>query len=44
MRLRNMWVSALGLALAASIVACGGGSKETSTSGEPAAPAATPAA
>ena len=28
MRLRNMWVSALGLTLAASIVACGG-SKET---------------
>jgi len=29
MRLRNMWVSALGFTLAASIVACGGGSKET---------------
>ena len=29
MRLRNMWVSALGITLAASIVACGGGSKET---------------
>ena len=38
MRLRNMWVSALGLSLAASLVACGGGNK--STSSEPAAPAA----
>ena len=28
MRLRNIWVSTLGLALAASIVACGGGSVE----------------
>src|SRR4051812_9617014 len=27
MRLRNVWVGALGLALAASIAACGGGSK-----------------
>src|SRR4051812_31050254 len=38
MRLRSMWVSALGLTLAASVVACGGGSKET------AAPADTSAA
>ncbi len=38
MRLRSMWVSALGLTLAASVVACGGGSKET------AAPAETSAA
>jgi hypothetical protein len=29
MRLRSMWVSALGLMLAASVMACGGGSKET---------------
>ncbi len=36
MRLRNVWVSALGLSLAASVVACGGGNKETSfTSAEP---------
>ena len=28
MRLRSMWVSALGLMLAASVVACGGGSKD----------------
>jgi plastocyanin len=39
MRLRNIWVSTLGLALTATI-ACGGGSQ--STSQEPAAPAGTP--
>ena len=38
MRLRNVWVSALGLSLAASVVACGGG-KETAN-----APAESPAA
>ena len=43
MRLRNIWVSLLGLALAASVVACGGGSETSSTSAEPAAPAAAPA-
>ena len=37
MRLRTMWVSALGLTLAASVVACGGGSKETSAPAESAA-------
>jgi plastocyanin len=37
MRLRNMWVSTLGVTLAASVWACGGGSQ--STSSEPAAPA-----
>ena len=37
MRLRSMWVSALGLMLAASVMACGGGSKETPA--ETAAPA-----
>ena len=36
MRLRNVWVSVIGLSLAASVVACGGGTKETSfTSAEP---------
>ena len=40
MRLRNVWVGTLGLALAVT-VACGGGSQ--STSSEPAAPAGTPA-
>jgi Carboxypeptidase regulatory-like domain len=39
MRLRSMWVSALGLALAASVVACGGGNKETA--GAPAESAAS---
>jgi plastocyanin len=41
MRLRNIWVSTLGLTLAASIMACGGSNQ--STSSEPSAPAATPA-
>ena len=40
MRVRNVWVCTLGLALATSI-ACGGGSN-SSTSSEPASPAATP--
>jgi len=34
MRLRSMWVSVLGLTLAASVVACGGGSKETAAPAE----------
>jgi plastocyanin len=42
MRLRNIWVQALGIALGASLAACGGGSQETTTT--TAAPAATPAA
>jgi hypothetical protein len=41
MRLRNVWVCTLGLALATSVAACGGGSN-SSTSKEPSAPAATP--
>jgi plastocyanin len=41
MRLRNTWVGTLGLALAASVVACGGGSN-SSTSTPPSSPAATP--
>ena len=45
MRLRNAWVGCtVAVALAASVVACGGGSKEaSSTSAEPSAPAGTPA-
>ena len=40
MRLRNAWVSALGLSLAATVVACGGGNKEISnTSAESSAAA-----
>src|SRR4029077_17339277 len=39
MRLRSLWVCALGVGLAVSVVACGGGSKESSTSTESAAPA-----
>src|SRR6266545_8035610 len=43
MRLRNVWVGCLGVALAASVVACGGGGQETSSkSAEPSAPAGTP--
>jgi plastocyanin len=38
MRLRNIWVSTVGVTLAVSVLACGGGSQSTS---EPAAPAAT---
>jgi plastocyanin len=43
MRLRSVWVGALGLALAVSVVACGGKQETSSTSAEPSAPAATPA-
>jgi plastocyanin len=43
MRLRNVWVCALGVALAASVAACGGGGSETGSSapasGAPSAPA-----
>lgn len=42
MRLRNLWVYGLGLTLAASVVACGGGPQETSS--KSAAPAASGAA
>ena len=37
MRLRNMWVSALGAALVVSVVACGGGQSSSSESAAPAA-------
>src|SRR5688572_53382 len=40
MRLSNVWVSAVGLSLAATL-ACGG-SEPSNTSGDPSAPAATP--
>src|SRR5207248_1535481 len=43
MRLRHVWVGAMGLALAGSIVACGGNKEASSTSAEPGAPAGTPA-
>jgi plastocyanin len=43
MRLRSVWVSALGLALAASVVACGGSQETSNKSAEPSAPGATPA-
>jgi plastocyanin len=39
MRLRNVWISTLGLALAASIVACGGNKEASSTSAKPETPA-----
>ena len=41
MRLRNIWMCALGVTLAAT-VACGGGEKASSTSGDASSPAATP--
>ena len=43
MRLRNIWVGALGVALAASLTACGGGQETSSKSAAPSAPAGTPA-
>jgi plastocyanin len=44
MRLRNAWVGMVGIALAATMIACGGGSQETSNkSAEPSSPSATPA-
>jgi plastocyanin len=38
MRLRSLWVYGLGLTLATSVVACGGGSQTSSTSTPPASP------
>src|SRR5689334_23068302 len=38
MRLRNVWVGVLGVALAASVAACGGGSNEAPAAGPAAAP------
>ena len=43
MRLRNVWMSALGLVLSVAVTACGGGQESSSSSGESAAPAAAPA-
>ena len=40
MRLRNVWVYALGVTLSASLVACGGGGQESSAPATTAAPAA----
>jgi hypothetical protein len=42
MRLRNVRFYTLGLALAASVAACGGGQEKASSSAEPSSPAATP--
>src|SRR3954471_11029278 len=43
MRLRNAWVSMVGVALTAAMMACGGGSQETSSkSADPSSPSATP--
>src|SRR2546426_7854722 len=43
MRLRNVWVGAIGLALTGSLMACGGSKETSSTSAEPGSPAGTPA-
>jgi hypothetical protein len=43
MRLRSVWVSTLGFALAASVVACGGSQETSNKSAEPSSPGATPA-
>src|SRR3989475_2963429 len=42
MRLRNVWIGTVAVALAASVVACGGGGP-SNKSAEPSAPAGTPA-
>ena len=42
MRLRNTWVGLLGIALATTLVACGGSQETSSTSATPASPSAAP--
>src|SRR6185436_8538540 len=42
MRLRNAWVSLLGIALAVNTLACGGGQETSSKSAEPSSPSAAP--
>jgi plastocyanin len=42
MRLRNAWVGVLGMALAASVAACGGSQETSNTSAAPSSPAAAP--
>src|SRR5216683_7901361 len=43
MRLRNVWVSVLGLSFATSLVACGGSQETSSKSAAPSSPAAAAA-
>ena len=43
MRLRNVWVGFLGLALAATVTACGGSQETSNTSAAPSSPAGAPA-
>ena len=43
MRLRNAWVSLLGITLAVSTLACGGSQETSNKSAEPSSPSATPA-
>jgi plastocyanin len=43
MRLRNAWVSLLGITLAATVTACGGSQETASKSAEPSSPSAAPA-
>jgi len=42
MRLRNTWVGLLGIVVAVTVVACGGGSEPSNKSGDASSPAATP--
>ena len=42
MRLRTAWVGVLGMALAATVTACGGSQETSNTSATPSSPAATP--
>src|SRR5206468_12061231 len=43
MRLRNAWVALLGLALAGSVIACGGSQETSNKSADPSSPSAAPA-
>jgi plastocyanin len=43
MRLRNAWVSLVGITLAATVMACGGSQETSNKSAEPSSPSATPA-
>ena len=42
MRLRNTWVGLLGIVVAVTVVACGGGSEPSNKSGDASSPSATP--
>src|SRR6266850_2936165 len=43
MRIRNAWVSLVGITLTATMMACGGSQETSNKSAEPSSPSATPA-